>query len=210
MKPHEFLTSAYRIVIRYSRAKIFPNLASYRISTWEGSPNQLVNVVSRFLCLGYFVKEVIDWSEWTLEVQSHNSETIIPDDTVESWFEKSREGDWSMNTQSLKDIVEEILTDIDMFVKSKKNLESLIHREIHALNAHFSYDFQSDCIIISRNSRDAQSSFEDFRIEVLQNIRRKYPDRRIGMPLFLETWQSLADQISRGDKKERFLRRVSE
>ena len=210
MNPHERLRrSAYRIVIRYNQSKIFPNLASYRISTWDGSHDLLVNVVSKFLCLGHFVKEDIDWSEWTLEVQSHNSETIHSD-TVKGWFEKSVEGGWGMETRSLKDIVEEILTDIDLFVKSKKNLEGLIHSEIHALNAHFSYDFPSDCIVISRNSRSAESSFEDFRLEVLQNLREKFPDRRIGMPLFLEAWQNLADRINREDKKERFLRRVPE
>ena len=183
---------SYRIVIRYNRSHFLPE--SYLAVGWEGSPEQLVQTASKLLFHG---EEDIEWSEWDLEIQSEHSETINFDcDTVKDLFHKYLEDGYGVPIKALRDVLREIRNDVVSFLKNKKNLEELIYSEIHELGYHLSFDRRSRSIVI--NPQSSNFDFESLRTQVFLSLRKKQPDKQISMPMFLDAWVNLCDQLERG------------
>ena len=185
---------SYRIVIRYNRSNFLPK--SYLAVGWEGSPKQLIQTASKLLFHG---EEDIEWSEWILEIQSEHCETI-ESGTVKQLYHKYLLDSYGIPIKALRDVLKEIRTDIDSFRENKKNLEKLIYCGILKLGYHVSFNRDSRSIII--DPQPLNFDFEALRTQVFLSLQERSPDKQISMPMFLDAWKNLCDQLERDQRNQ--------
>ncbi|MDE2827645.1 MAG: hypothetical protein OXL40_10115 [Bacteroidota bacterium] len=142
----------------------------------------------------------INWSEWILEAQTRGFESISSETVERINYIHDNEGSDEVPNKDLPHLVDLWCTHIVKRLKNVDVLKETIPVEISRLGYSVSFDnMLCKCTIHPTGKFTSDFDFEELRVQVFQNLRKKYPENHFGMPEFLEAWNDSLESLAQDE-----------